>query len=505
MLKSGALRMAEPLSSREGKVTLLAVMMMLYVMALFLSISVHELMGHALAAALLGGDVYAVYLSPGSGFVSFWLPPTLSSAEVAFIYMAGILVQLIIGAAVLFLALPRIRNFILGLFTLMFCIGMTVHSSIYLFMGIIYDSGDTRYAAGILGMQPDAFMVAGMILAGVFVLVISMAALRFIVRFTDLDSERARTLALVIFWFPPLLLSGIISFGFSLFLPRSEMAYPLLNSGILLLLLGVALFLVPTFVEPAMESEHRISVGSIVSVATCFMLVMAGWAGVFGLSQESAHGVLLHDPPVQTENYYSDYTIGNAEIHMYSNGTMRIDVILRNMQESPSPLDERIYHTFDRRPDWDRYIARSRNAVVTMFDLPRGVGENLTFSTGFGTARANGTQDEAGRKCTAYIAAAGTRQFHISPGEQNPQPGMGVVTGDYMMNFVDPWKSQSGYLDEVRISWDSGLEILEMLAWNDANLSIAYASGGVADHYAAWENTGAAASPSQYRAVFNLA
>jgi hypothetical protein len=506
MTRTGMLRISEPLASREGKLTLLALLMMLYVMALFISISIHEILGHGIFTVLLGGDFYAVYLSPGSGYVSFWLPPALSNAGVALIYMAGILIQLLIGAFTLFLIFPRIKNFLWGMFTLMFCIGMLVHSSLYLFMGYIYESGDTKYATALLGIQPDAFMVAGLILTGLFVLYISMVALKFLGRFIDLEDDATRSRALAMFWFPPLLFSGVISFVFSLTLPKPEFVYPFLNSAILLMFLGVAMLLVPMFTEPLKETEHRISMGSVFSVVIVFLLLMAGWAGVFGLSRETAHGVMLYDPPVQVESYYSDFTIGNAELMVYANGTVRVDIILRNRMESPSPLDDKIYHTFDRRPDWERYIARSRNIMVTMFDLQKGVGENLTFSTGYGTARAQGEEDELGRKCTTYlnIASDGTRQYHVSPGDQTPQPGMGIASGDYTLNFADPWKNQGGYLDEVRISWNDSLEELSILAWNDLNPSISYNRGNILDNTIGWKNLNTEDSPSEYRVIFKI-
>ncbi|MFO7619329.1 MAG: hypothetical protein R6W91_06740, partial [Thermoplasmata archaeon] len=128
------LNMKEPVDSREGKLTVLALLMMLYVIAMFASIAVHEILGHGLFAALLGGDFYAVYVSPSGGFALLWLPQTMSAGSRGLVFMAGIMAQLAIGTAAL-LMVPKIKNFTLGLFKLMFCIGMLVHSSLYLFMG----------------------------------------------------------------------------------------------------------------------------------------------------------------------------------------------------------------------------------------------------------------------------------------------------------------------------------------------------------------------------------
>ncbi len=503
MFRSRSPTMSEPLSSREGKLTLLAILMMLYVLALFLSIAIHELLGHGLFATLLGGDVYAFYLSPGSGFVSFWLPEGISASNVALIYMAGILVQLVLGSAVLFFVVPRIKNFMLGMFTLMFCIGMTVLSSLYLVMGYVYESGDTRYAAAVLGMQPDPFVAAGLVLTGIFIIAVSVAALKFIGRFMDLEDDRVRMGMLAVFWFPPLLLSGFISLFFSLSLPQDQMTYPFLNSVVLMLFLGMALILVPMMVEPKRESEHRITFSSIVSIVACFMLVMAGWAGVFGLSQETARGVLLHDPPVEVESYYLDYSIGNAAVHVHANGTMRVDIVLRNIMESPSPLESKIYHSFDTRPDWDRYIARSKNILMTMFSLPRGATDNRSFATSLVNVRAAGSNDTNGRMCTTYLSVPdGTRQSHLSPGGPTPQPGMGILDGDYTLTFVDPWSNQGGYMDMVTISWDAEMVLVELLAWSILDPS--FDPVAIDESTYVWENNSTEGSPTNYRLILDI-
>ncbi len=394
------LRFDEPADSREGKLTILALLMMLYIVAMFFSVTIHEVLGHGLFTVLLGGEFYAFYLSPGSGFASLWFPPTLTRAGAALIYMAGILVQLAIGTLVLFLVLPRIKNVITGLFTLMFCVSMLVYSSLYLVMGYFYSSGDTLQAVRVLGVNPEPFLVAGIMLTGTFVLMISTSALKFLGRFLNLEDEKTRFRMLAIFWMPSILLHGIFSIIFSATLTGNEFIYSFLNSALLLLFVGLAVFLVPEMLEPERQTEYRIPMRSVFTVVICFALLLACWTVAFGVSREDARGIMIHDPPVEAEIYYADYTIGNAELTVYLNGTVRADIILRNRMEKPSSLEDQLYHSFDLRPDWERYIARSRNILITMFNLPRAVGENLTFSTDYGTARALGTEDELGRKST---------------------------------------------------------------------------------------------------------
>ena len=488
-----------PLDTKEGKLSLAAVMMMIYLLAMFLAIAIHEILGHGLATVLLGGEFYAFYLSPGSGFISFYLPDTISTSQVAFIYMAGILVQFAIGLAVFFLVLPKVKSFLWGIFTLMFSVGMLVHPALYLFLGYFYGSGDTRYAVSLLGVQPDAFIVTGLILTGIFVLMVSMAAMNFIGKHVNVEDEAMRKQILMIFWMPPIILSGVSAIASAFFLPADEVSYTIANATIMLLFMGIAIYLIPVFVEPERKAEYRVSAKSILSVLIVFVMLLSVWVGVFGVSQSSAHGVLLYDPPVEVEQYYADYSIGNAEIMIFTNGTARVDIILRNQLRDPSPMEERIFHTFDERPYWEKYIQKSRNMVITMFDLQKEVGENISFNTGFGTVRALGVEDDLGRRCTTYLQLwdNGTRQGIAPPGGDFIPPW--DWEGDIIINFVDPWYNRGGYLDEVRISWDPDLDLYSVRAYNDYQESIDYNRGSIYNCSIGWKNINLENSPSNYK------
>ncbi len=140
-----------PLHTREGKLSFVAVIIMLYTMALFISVGLHEIFGHGLAAVLVGGDFYAVFVTPGSGYASIYLPTTISNVSRAFVYLAGILVEICVGLVVLYLVLPRLKGFLSSLFALVLGGVMLVHPSIYLFLGSFYDKGDTHRAVAALG------------------------------------------------------------------------------------------------------------------------------------------------------------------------------------------------------------------------------------------------------------------------------------------------------------------------------------------------------------------
>ena len=266
---------------------------------------------------------------------------------------------------------------------------------------------------------------------------------------------------------------------------------------LILLFLGMSIHLVPIFVEPEKTRNYRVSMKNILSVMFVFIIILGIWIGAFGVSNDSAHGILLHDPPIEVEQYYSDYVIGNADIFVYHNGTAKVSIILRNqISNESSSLQEQIYHTFDNRPDWNRYVQRSRNIVIAMFDLQRGIGENLTFNTSYGTVRALGVEDELGRVCTTYIDFYGT-------GTRQDVPHEGIGEG-MILRFIDPWQNQNpqGYLDEVRVSCGDDLRIDGAYGANDYSDTIPYNRGNIYNNSIGWKNINPAASPAEYTVIF---
>ena len=240
------------------------------------------------------------------------------------------------------------------------------------------------------------------------------------------------------------------------------------------------------------------------SVLLVFVILIGVWVGAFGVSQDTAHGILLYDPPVEVDQYYADYAIGNAEIMIFTNGTARVDIILRNQLDNPSPLREKIYNSFDDRPYWNSYIQKSRNMVITMFDLQREVGENLSFSTSFGTVRALGVEDSLGRNCTTFLTLTqmGTRQTVVPTNQDDIfQPTWNTEGADISITFKDPWENRGGFLDEVRISWESELEYVSTLAFNDENPYIDFNRGNILDDTLGWKNINPSSAPAEYNII----
>jgi hypothetical protein len=490
------------LDSREGKLTLIALVMIFYTISLFISVAIHEVLGHGLASTLVGGKFYAVYISPGSGYISFALPDSIGVKAAAFVYLAGITIEIICGAILLFLIVPRLKGFTIRLFGIVLSGVLLIHSSLYLLLGSFYAPGDSYQAAYILGIAPDLFVITGLILVGVFSLAVSMAAIGHLGRHMDLSDERVKANTLLQFWLPAILL-GLASGFVSLFLLEKSMpSYALANAVLLLLFISAAVAMVPRMHESGEFVPHRQDMKKVMAALACFFVVVAVWLGAFGPTDATAHGLLLREPPLEVEGYYSDSTIGNIEITVYQNQTMKMAVSLRNQLNDPSPLDDKIFHTFDNRPNWEYYDARARYILASMFNLSREVNENLSFEYSMGTAYGLGSEIDHARVCTTYV--------NISAGNTTRAPfsiTYGVVTGGIeeddedriIIGFIDPWATQGGFLDRVTFSWGENLTLLGYTAQNYTGAHVRNTEGGTDQGTLIWKTNDYQSAPVLYR------
>lgn len=495
---------------------MMALVIIFYTIAMFLSVALHEIVGHGLSTILLGGDFYAVYISPGSGYASVNIEH-LSAVSKTAVYLGGITVEIIGGLIVLYLVLPRLKGFLTGLFGLVMSVVMLINPSIYLFLGYFIAEGDSFRAAyylNVLGTSTgEFFIVTGLILLGIFVLLISMAALKFLGQYMDSGEKSDGFRLLGLFWFPPIILGAVSALASAVFLSGDELIYSLANASVLLLFIGVAVFLVPHIIDPPEFKKKALGFRGVMSVLLCFFIVTAVWIGAFGVTESSAHGMLLSQPPLEVESYYSDTTIGNLDLMVYENGTTTVSIRLRNiLDNTSSPLDEKIYHTFDERPDWEYYIERTRYMLTRMFDLSVEEAGNITLSTSFDIVRYLGEEIEHGRVCTTNFSfkfrdtdtLTGVRQGGVGGGNgfiYHP----GETPGDKLtIRFDDPWAQQGGYLDEVRISWAQNLS-LTYSASNSQESHILFNRGSMSENSIGWKNINYASSPATYEFILRRA
>ncbi len=350
----------------------------------------------------------------------------------------------------------------------------------------------------------EFFIVTGLILLGIFMMLVSMAALEFLGRYIDATGEDQGMKVLGLFWLP-LIILGTVSIVAAVFLTSGgNYLYALANACVLLLFIGATVFLVPHIVEPPPLGRYRLGLREVMGVLLCFIVIMAVWVSAFGPTDSSAHGILFSQPPIETEVFYSDYSIGNVDVMVYENGTAMVSISLRNLLDNTSsPLDSKIYHTFDQRPNWYYYIERSRFMLMSMFDLSREEGANVSFTTGFDIVRAAGVDYTYGRRCTTFLQfefretdlVGGVRQ---QPGTGHTAGGTDEPTEALFIEFDDPWAMQGGFLDEVRISWAGNLTLTYYSASNSGNTHILFNRGSLSDNSIGWKNINFEDSPSTY-------
>jgi hypothetical protein len=98
------------------------------------------------------------------------------------------------------------------------------------------------------------------------------------------------------------------------------------------------------------------------------------------------------------------------------------------------------------------------------------------------------------------VLAVGVRQGGIGGGNgfiYHP----GESSGDKLtIRFDDPWATNGGYLDEVRISWEQNLT-LTYSARNSQESHILYNRGSLSNNSIGWKNINFASSPATYEFI----
>ena len=441
----------------------MALIVMLFAISRIIAVGIHEFLGHGMFTELVGGEFYAAYISPGNGFASIYLPNDASQATIAMTYMAGIVVEIIFGLIILIFVHPRMKTFTSGLFALVLAEVLLVHSSLYLVLGAYNTSGDSYLAGLIGGIKVDVLVILGLILALLFILIISIRFLQFISEFQELKDNSQSTRALGLFWLPPLsiiLASVLLPLGDS---QPDERAYSMIYGLLVMMFVLIAMVYIPKLTPRKFSLSRREGMifNKVVNTLVVFILVIVIWLAVFGPSSDDAHGLMIKDPPIQSERFYRDYTVGNAIVMIGPNGTMEVSILLKGVMQAPSPLDEKLYQSFEQRPNWPDYTGGARNMLRMMFFISNDVADNITFDQ----------KVEGGVWAGGQIydnARVSSTVFNMSD--------MGLEfddDGNLTIFFIDPWMTGSnpGYLDSVEFRWEGNLTLVD---YNTGNITPAH-------------------------------
>lgn len=436
----------------KGEIIFVVITILCFVVARFLAVISHEVLGHGLVSELIGGDFYAVYISPGPGFTSAFVPDaTPASLHITYL-MAGLIAEWILGILILFFVYPRLRSFYHRLFTLLLLEVLLIHSFTYMALGsFLGQGGDSMRVIGFLpGMDvlwEIRFAITGIFFIVVFALVISKKALELLQEHFVLRSRRSALRLLLLFWLPHLavgLLAGVLGIGL---ISDDLLNYLLLFTLITALAFVLASFLASTRLRPSL-SGTGIERRGVFATLVAFLLVISVWFLAFGATPSTAHGILLRDPPAEEEDRYTEFYAVNVHIIITQDFNVTAEVRLKAFGDINSPLEQAIWESFESRPDWDTYH------LVSLF-----VAKNTLNTSGLSwvnhslgvTVQGMGDVWQKGKMVTWEHTNSNTSLF-------------GESDGNRILFIYDPWKSEtepSGqYLDALNISWEEPIRLV---------------------------------------------
>ncbi|MFQ5909592.1 MAG: hypothetical protein ACE5IJ_02590 [Thermoplasmata archaeon] len=437
----------------KGEAIFVMTTILYFVVARFLAVLMHELLGHGLVAELTGGELYAFYASPASGFTHAYLPDdTPIPLEVLYL-LAGIVVELIIGLVVLFYIYPRLRSFFHRLFALLLLEVLLVHSLTYLALGSFYgQAGDSFQVIGHLpglgAFWAIRFVFTGLLFTIAFAYMISKKALELLQEHFTLRTRRSALRLLLLFWLPPLAAGGVAGvFGVGL------VSDVLLNYLLVFTVITVLVFLLASFFASRKLPQDLKGMGierkGVIATLIAFLLVVSVWFLGFGVTPSTAHGILLRDPPAEEEAVYTDSYAVNMRIVIDQGFNVTVEVRLKAFGDMNSPLEEAIWKTFEDRPYWDTYHQLGRFIAKSTFNV---TGWRIVDQSMGANVHGMGEIWPKGKMVTLEYTNANVPLFQ----EQD----------DFIvLRVYDAWKSEielgGQYVDAINITWDESIVLEE--------------------------------------------
>jgi len=447
----------------------------------FVSVAIHEILGHGLAAELLGGSFYAFYLSPGSGFASTYLPPSSSIWSEAFMEMSGVGIEVLLGSFLL-LSYPRIKTYIGRLLTLLFVEVLMVYSLLYLALGSFdFTGGDSSKIANLFtGLDVSfRFLLVGLLWATVLSYVISKKLLILLAE-QDVQSKN-RVFYLLLFWFlPPLIgvLSGIFAFN-TLSKPLS--IYLALFASSAAVIFG---FCILKASKSHITSARILRKGRVAPLIVAFLLILPLWFFVFGPTEGSAQGLLIKEPPIEAEKQYANPLAINLKIIITSNLTLHLEFRFKGIPDPESPLMKAIWATYENRADFDYYQRMAVSLSSRIFNVSKW---NLLHSYIQGKLWALGEEYD------------NARVVMLDTDPQNNSKLMKAANSGYIITAHDPFLYQpigpgEGFLDSLNMTWERGISMMNFSAIGGASYPY------LGENYLLWRNM----SPQEAHHTYSL-
>ena len=422
-----------------------------FVIARFLAVLSHEVLGHGLSSELIGGQFYAVYVSPGFGFTAAYIPDATAPALQVLYLMAGIITEVVMGLVILLLVYPRLKSFFHRLFALLLLEALLIHSMMYMVLGsFIGESGDSikavQFLPGVDHFWTVRFVATGLLLTIAFAYVISSKALDLLREHFALRTRRSAFRILLLFWLPHLavgLFAGLILYGW---VPDIVLSYLFVFISVTFLIFLFASFYVS---RERLPSPNVMTVGwkGVFATLIAFLIVLSVWFLAFGPAPSTAHGVLVGEPPSEVEIYYTEGYAVNLHIIIDGGFNITVEVRMKAFGDTSSLLNEAIWRTFDERPYWNTYfslgsfVAKEALNYTGWSEVNHSVGAEVH---GFGDVWSNG------KMMTLRFTNTNVSLFQ----DRN---------GNKVLRVYDVWKEEyppgNQYLDALNITWDASITL----------------------------------------------
>ena len=418
-----------------------------FVVARFVGVAAHEVLGHGLFALALGGSFYGAYVSPGSGFAFVFLPLDAPGALDATVALAGILIEILFGVGVL-LAYPRVRTFLGRVFALLLLEVLLVYSFVYLALGALdATAGDAAHAAASLEAPHAvaAFVVVGLLWA----IAAAYGISREVVRLTaPLGPTRRQFLYLGLFWFTPLaavLPSLVFAATFSAALLLYFALFISVGGGVFALSAYLASRLGPA---PVVEERRT---GRLAPLAVAFVLVLAAWLVPFGPTESTARGLLFAEPPLEAEATWASTAAIDVRVTLTRDLAVTLEFRFKGLPEIGGPLQDAAWATYEDRAYLPHWIEVAQGLAAQVTNVTR-YAWNATDARvdGVGTLWVQG-EDLTNPRVVVLEANATYRPLFTNVTDVG---GRTYVT----LAVYDPYRSlrlpcEGCFVDEVVVAW----------------------------------------------------
>ena len=428
-------------------------LLLAHVLSRILAVAAHEVLGHAAAALLLGGTAYGLYVSPGTGFTYVYLPRSLPPAGVIAMQGAGIAVNVAIGLA-LWWRTRRSPSFAWRAFGLVAAVVFIVYGLVYMAAGAFdFFPGDTWAIVSVLGTPAMAwgFLAVGTVwtlLVGVFA---SLDLLK-LLRGPGVDLKREMTM-LLLFWLLPAPLAFLPGFAASNLLGTSGVVYVAVFAAVLVVTAALLVYAdaMPR-PRPRAEEEPRPAWRPVAAMAVPILLFVPLWIGVFGLTPDTATGVVLEAPPVEAEEAWIGAFAVNLEVTVHADFTVTLRWLLRGTFQPRSPLEAQIASSYDRRMNAQLYESFALTVVGdAMNDSRWSIVGRSAFIAPNETVWSAGLRYPDARVVVLGFAGGDARAFL-----QDLGGGLRVLTVHDPFKF-EPVVPSPGWLDALEVRWDAPL------------------------------------------------